>query len=172
LLAAAGVRYLRLDQGYHYGQVNQGGGQPVSETQLLQVDRNFGGVGPEVGLQGNVRLGDTGLSLFTSGRFSLLEGTTREHYGYASFLVDPTGLIPPFVPGSTSFNFQGNRNPDHTISVGELELGLEYAQLLGQMRLFCRVAGVGQTYFDAGNTTQGTGNLSLVGFQCSLGVNY
>jgi hypothetical protein len=43
---------------------------------------------------------------------------------------------------------------------------------LKQSEVFVRGAVVDQTYFGVGNASKQDGNLSLLGFQVSLGINY
>lgn len=171
LLASGGGRYLSLEQGYTFALSNSGGGLPISELQQLTATRKFRGGGPTVGLQANVQIGGSGVSLFGAGRGSLLVGTTHETVNGSDNIIDPTGLVLP-VGGTLTTLSHGTRTSDHVLSVAELELGLEYGLALGNSTLFARAAGVNQTYFDAGNSIQSTGNLSLFGCQVSLGLNY
>jgi hypothetical protein len=172
LLASGGGRYLTLDQGYQAQLVNNGGGLPATELQQLNSTRNFSGGGLVGALQGNVDICHSGFSLFSSIRGSFVVGTTQEHVGYTQYVNDPAGLVPPGIPGTFTLSPQSVRNTDHTMSTIELELGLQYTAKLSWGDIFFRTAVVNQTYFDAGNASQATGNLSLFGVQWSAGLRY
>jgi hypothetical protein len=172
LLASGGGRYLTLDQGYQARLSNNGGTLPVNEVQLLDSTRNFNGGGLVGSLQGNVDICHSGFSLFSSVRGSFLVGTTQERAGYSQIVNDPTGLVPPGIPGTLSLSPQSVRTTDHTLTTIELELGVQYTAKLSWGEIFFRTAVVNQTYFDAGNASQATGNLSLFGVQWSAGLRY
>jgi hypothetical protein len=172
LLASGGGRYLTLDQGYQAQLVNNGGGTPANELQLLNSTRNFSGGGLVGALQGNVDICHSGFSLFSSLRGSFVVGTTQERVGYSQTVNDPTGLVPPGIPGTLTLSPQSVRNTDHTLSTIELELGMQYTAKFSWGEIFLRTAAVSQTYFDAGNASQATGNLSLFGVQWSAGLRY
>ncbi len=172
LLASGGGRYLSLDQDYQARLVNNAGGLPLSESQVLNSIRNFSGGGLVAGLLGNADLGRTGFSLYGSLRGSFVVGTTSESVRYNQTVNDPTGLIPPGIPGTLSLSPQSVRNTDHTISTIELELGIQYTHRFSWGDVLFRAAAVNQTYFDAGNASVSTGNLSLLGVQWSAGLRY
>jgi hypothetical protein len=172
LLASGGGRYLSLDQGYQALLVNNGGGLPVNEVQSLESTRKFSGGGLVAGLQGNVDVCHSGFSLFSSAHGSFLFGTNTENVTFSQTVNDPTGVIPPGIPGTIHISPQSIRNTDHTLSTIELELGLQYSRSFSWGELFVRTAAVSQTYFDAGNASQATGNLSLFGVQWSAGIRY
>jgi hypothetical protein len=171
LLASGGGRYLTLTQSYKAALFNGGDGLQVTEFEFFNNSRKFYGGGLVAGLQGNVGIGQTGLAVFASGRGSLVVGNTSENLQFIHQVNDATGLVLP-VPGVLQTQPLASRSGDHTLSTVELELGLEYGVKLGDNRVFVRAAGVNHTYFDAGNASQSTGNLSLFGLQFSLGLNY
>jgi hypothetical protein len=171
LLGFGGGRYLSLDQDYRFSLSNNGGGLPVTEVQLLNAGRKFTGGGPTLGLQANVAIGQAGLTLFASGRGALVVGTANETVNGAQVVNDPTGLVLP-VGGVLQNLPQATRTADHVLTLAEVEFGLEYDFPVCNSRAFLRGAGVSHTYFDAGNAVQSTGNLSLFGWQMSLGWNY
>jgi hypothetical protein len=172
LLGSGGGRYLSLNQDYQARLVNNGGGSSLSEVQGLSSVRNFRGGGLVAGLLGNADLGRTGFSLFGSIRGSCVVGSTNEHVAYTQTVNDPTGLIPPGIPGTLTLSPQSVRNTDHVISTIEMELGIQYTVKLSWGEVFFRTAAVNQTYFDAGNASASTGNLSLLGVQWSAGLRY
>jgi hypothetical protein len=172
LLASGGGRFLTLDQSYHASLVNNGGGEPVFEQQNLDSTRDFTGGGLVGSLFGNVSLGKTGLSLFSSARGSLLVGTIEERNSLTQFVDDPNGLVPPGIPGTFLLTPVATRNSDSVLSTLELELGVQYDVQFAGSDLFFRAAAVNQTYFDAGNASLANGNLSLFGVQFSAGLRY
>jgi hypothetical protein len=150
LLASGGGRYLSLDQGYQARLVNTGGGTPASELQGLDSTRNFSGGGLVGSLLGNVDICNTGLSLYSSVRGSFLVGTNSENVIFSETVSDPSGVVPPGIPGTFHIAPQSVRNTDHTLTTIELELGLQYTKSFSWGEVFVRTAAVSQTYFDAG----------------------
>ena len=59
-----------------------------------------------------------------------------------------------------------------TIPTSEIELGLEYGRPFRGRYMFLRAAAVDQTYFGLGSASSNTGNLSLIGSQISVGLNF
>jgi hypothetical protein len=169
-----GGRYLNLAQGYHATLVNTGGGAPVSEIQSFDASRSFQGGGPTCGLQWNLPIHGTGLSLYANARGSLVVGSNKDNVSFSQTINDPNGLIPGHMvpPAVLQINPMSSRTSDTVIPIAEAELGIEYCRQLGHSRLFLRGAAVSQTYFDAGNASQSTGNLSLFGVQGTLGISY
>jgi Legionella pneumophila major outer membrane protein precursor len=171
-LASGGGRYLQLNQNYQATLVNTGNGLPVHEYQQLSYARNFTGGGLTAALQGSYRFGNTGFSIFANGRTSVIAGQSTENESYLQTLVNPAGLILG-VPALQTINPHASRSSDNVIPILEIELGVEYAvNLTPRTRLYFRTAGVSHTYFDAGNATSTSGNVSLFGFQGSIGLNY
>jgi hypothetical protein len=168
LLASAGGRYLDMSQNYRAALLNTGDGMPVSELELLNSGHKFYGGGPTVGVQATWGIGPTGVSVFASARGTLLVGTVDQTTAFTQLISDPTSL----VGGDQNNNPRNNSTLDHVIPIAELELGLQYAFDLRKAQVFVRTAVVNHTYFDAGNASQTTGNLSLFGVQGSLGLNY
>ena len=163
-----GARYLQLNQSYGATLTNTGGGTTAREYQQFNYSRNFSGVGLTAALQGTYQIGSTNLFLFANGRASLICGQAQEN---ESYLLNANYSIFG-LPQSQHINPTANRDSYCAIPIIELELGAEYGISLGRSRLFFRGAAVSQTYFDAGNATQQAGNLSLFGFQGSIGLNY
>jgi hypothetical protein len=172
VLVSGGGRYLNLTQDYRAILTNTPPDLPVSELQVFSANRKFTGAGPVAGVQGNFRIGQSGLSVFGTARGSLLVGTLSETVLFSQTVSDPTGVIPPNIPGTLAISPSGTRTADHVLSVGEVEVGLQYELNLRGSRMFFRGAAVNQTYFDAGSPSQSNGNLSLFGVQLSLGLNY
>jgi hypothetical protein len=169
-----GGRYLNLAQGYHATLFNNGGGAPISEIQSFDASRSFQGGGPTLGAQWNFPIHGTGLSVYANARGSLLVGSSKENVSFSQTINDPNGLIPGHMvpPAVLQINPMSSRTSDCVIPIAEVELGFEYCHQLGRSELFFRGAAVSQTYFDAGNASQSTGNLSLFGVQWTLGLAY
>jgi hypothetical protein len=172
LVASAGGRYLTLNQGYHAMLFNAGGGLPVSELQQFDATRSFIGGGPVAGIFGTLQLGCTGLSLYANLRGAFAVGHSGESVRFVQVVNDPAGLIPPGVPGTLVLVPTASRSIDHVVSVAEVELGVQYEFSLWRSLVFFRAGAVNQTYFDAGNASQPTGNLSLFGLLLSAGMRY
>lgn len=173
-LAFGGGRYLNLAQGYHATLINTGGGEPISETQSFDASRSFHGGGPTLGLEWNLPMGRTGFSVYANACGSLLVGKSIDTVSFSQTIDDPNGLIPGHIvpPAVLQINPTSTRSTDTVIPTAEAELGFEYGRQVGRCRLFFRGAAVSQTYFDAGNASQATGNFSLFGAQATVGIEY
>ena len=169
LLLSAGGRYQILDQGYHGRLVNNGGGAPVTEVQTLDSTRNFNGGGPVLGFEGSAKLGNSNLSVYGSLHGAFLVGVNTEIVQLVQTVVDPTGLIPG-SGGGFQINPQAMRTTEHVLTVAEMEVGVQYD--LQSYNAFVRLGVVNHTYFDAGNASQSTGDMSLFGVQFSAGIKY
>lgn len=172
--AFGGGRYLNLAQGYHATLINNGEGAPapISETQTFDASREFQGGGPTFGLEWDLPIGRTGLSVYANARGSLLVGNSKEAVSFSSIVNDPNGLIHPVPPAVVQINPTASRSSDAVIPSAEVELGFEYGHRVGRTWLFFRGGAVSQTYFDAGNASQSTGNFSLFGAQATFGIAY
>jgi hypothetical protein len=151
-LFTGGGRYLQSTQRYRGLLTNDA----TLTVETVDFGHNFYGGGPTGSAQGHWHLGGSGLALFGSARGSLLVGPGRQ-----------TFVSTQNLPGSAiSDLFSGTKND--TLPVGELELGLEYAQ----PGFFVQAAAVEQTYFGLGSASKTDGNLSLFGIQLSVGWGY
>lgn len=135
----------------------------VTESALNTFGHNFNGAGPTIDLDLAYTFGSSGLGLFANVRGSLLVGTERQ-----------TTTQSTLLPAAPAFerSLVTNTNRDTSLSVAEIELGVQYTRDMGRMRPFARAAVVNQTYFDAGSSTTRDGNLNLFGGQITLGVRY
>ena len=167
-LYSGGGRYLRLHQRYDARLSNPGVGG-ATETQSLQFDREYNGGGPTLALEATRQICQSHFAFFAVVRGSLIFGECRQDAVYAQKIDDPEGVS---TAGAQSTLTQSTRSTTRTIPVGEIELGLQYNAPIGRHVVFVRAGFVGQTYFDAGSASQTTGNLSLLGGQMSLGINY
>lgn len=164
LLLAGGVRVAKIDQTYNAFA-------PEPFMNALFSSHDFMGAGPTLAVEARRGLGLTGLSLYASGRGSLVLGS-----------ADQVATIP-----DQRLTAQDHRNP--AIAIGEVELGIAYGRNLGWSRLFGQVALVGQEWFGAGGASRssvnvlpgggfngaaytGDSNLAFLGLSIRLGVNY
>ncbi len=170
VLAGAGGRYEVLNQGFHAQLINNGAGLPIFESQVFDATRNFSGGGPVGSILTNLRIGQTNFSLYGSLCGAVLIGTNQERVNYNQTVFDPTGLIPPGIPGTLQITPTARRDGDRVLSVAEIELGMQYDLNLRRSSLFVRAGVVDQNYFDAGNASQTTGDMSLFGVQFSAGL--
>ncbi|HEX3149617.1 MAG TPA: Lpg1974 family pore-forming outer membrane protein [Gemmataceae bacterium] len=167
LRLSAGGRWTSLRQGYFATLRNFGDGI-TTETQKLDFQQKFSGVGPTVGLYAEHAIGG-GLSAYGSVRGSVLAGNVEQHAGFFQDISDPA--LVAFV-GSQQTRTRFDNCSDHVLTVAELELGLEYAIVQGCSRYYARAGVVAQSYGNAGNATGTLGTLSLFGGQMAIGVNY
>jgi hypothetical protein len=165
---SAGLRYLLLQQGYTARLANAGNGATFI-AQELRVSREFEGCGPTASLFARQRICQSPCAVYVGARCSVLVGTTETETGFARVINDPA-LAAGVGTQRTRTSF-GSR-ADVTIPVTELELGVEYGNLVGHYGIFVRAGVVAQTYFDAGGAASPLGNLTLFGGQLAFGVAY
>jgi hypothetical protein len=189
-LFAAGIRYAELRQDYRairnaktlVGTEN-GVEVPLFDipAATLNSSHEFEGFGPTVAVEVRHAIGDSGLSLFTSGRGSLLYGE-REH-NVRLYSLDEVNDVLITADGASD-------SDNDLITVLELELGAEYGLDMGGSRVVLQAALVGQTWIGAGNATRsnavnpldlniglGNGgeddcNLGFFGVTLTAGVDY
>jgi hypothetical protein len=168
LQVSAGMRYLLLRQGYTARLSNAGDGATFIFEEL-RVSREFEGCGPTASLFARQRICQSPCAVYVGARCSVLVGTTETETGFARAITDPA-LAAGLGTQRTRTSF-GSR-ADVTIPMTELELGVEYGNLVGRYGVFVRAGVVAQTYFDAGGSASPLGNLTLFGGQVALGVAY
>jgi hypothetical protein len=183
---SAGVRYAELKQSYDAFLVSTPavpGASTVAST--LLSDHEFHGAGATLSLDTGFCLGNTGLSLFCTGRGSLLYGLQRERARLTTVTTDPLGAV-------TAQSLDPSASQDRVLPIGEIEIGAEYARNIGRCRFVLRTALANQIWFGAGNaannqTITGTGtlltvpvtqaadnhmNLGFLGLSMTLGLQY
>jgi len=165
---SGGLRVMSIKHGYHALLTNPGDGV-TSEFQRLDANADFNGAGPTVGLFLRKGLCDCGLAAYGNVRGSIVFGQVERTAAYAQDVNDPTlvGLV-----GSSQTRTRFDERADCVVTVGEIELGLEYETCVYGKRLFVRGGVVGQTYLGAGSASSSTGNLGMLGGTASIGVNY
>jgi hypothetical protein len=131
--------------------------------------RTFTGGGPTVALDALHRLGQSHLSLFGSGRASLLYGCSRQSIETTRFQILETPTVSLQQTSISNVSNSGSR----LLSVLELELGLEWTRPIGRGAEFVfRPAAVAQLYLDGGNASSNSGNFGLYGGMLSGGFRY
>jgi hypothetical protein len=157
LTLEAGGRYLDTQQNYQFQVTSPAG----TVTGVTSYHQSFSGAGPLLGFEFHRYIGCTGLAAFGKIDGALLVGTGIEQFGFV-------------VPGTvTLFNnfFSASHNP--VMPVTDIELGAEYTfNHCGKFHPFVRASVIDQTYFDAGNASSRTGNLSLFGGQVTGGFAF
>ncbi len=146
----AGIRWLRIDQGY--GVTNA---EPEVGIYQREVDaNNFRGVGPTLLLECHRPIGNGCFSLYGNSRVGLLFGD-RQESSAQSFPLEP-------------LNFNTHSDSDQLIGFAELELGVEWAKQCGRYRPFIRAGVEGRGYFGTGNAQSGV--LTSPGFEFAPGI--
>ncbi len=168
-----GGRYLTMSQSYNAKLINNPHDGVTLETQNLNYIHNFSGGGTTIDFLALMRVGQTNLSLYASGRESLLVGKSTEQINYVQVVDDPRGLT-----NGGAFPFHSMNNPSSSnstynlLSVTEIELGLEYGRNWGRTHCFVRAGVVNQVYFGAGSASRMDGDLGLFGGRFVVGLNY
>src|SRR5207302_396057 len=107
-------------------------------------------------LYGNVR----GSCLWGVNRFSQVEHVQRTS-------VDATG-VPTFL--DTTINSYEHSHRE--VGILEAEFGLQYGQRCGPCYIYGRIGAVYQRWFDVGNPTSASGDLSFIGGTARVGIAY
>lgn len=172
LLGGLGARYFHMVQNYNGFLVNDNSvGAYLTES--LQNNRSFQGGGPTISAQATWQPFPIDLALFASTRCSLVVGKSTNTTSGSQILSDPNGAFNPLgIPSNSTNRFSIPSSSDSNVPIVEFELGLQTGLNVWNTQFFFRAAGVNQTYFGVGNASSQNGNLSLLGFQLSLGTNY
>lgn len=177
VIITGGFRYARIDQSYAASVV------PASSSSLISQfasSQTFEGWGPTISMLGRRRLGMTNFALFVSGRGSLLYGDRRAQTQSSGSTIncpcDPLALVAP-VPVSYT-----NTQTDSLVPVTEFQAGGEWwtrSCILGDSRLFLRLALEGQMWWNAGAAVPqssggvlNVGDLGFFGLTAGSGLTY
>lgn len=176
-LLAGGLRLVRIEQTYNAFDAESGG---PAELRSLLSSYNFTGAGPTLALEVRRPLGDSGLSLFSLARGSLVFGSAQQDASFGGQELrndDPNPQV-------------ASEHRDRALPIAELEAGVEYGQTVGRSWLFGQVALVGQEWFGAGSASRSTmltprttlrpvlggasldSNIAFLGLSFRIGVNY
>jgi len=170
LLFSGGLRFAHINQEYDAFAIEPGATMPRSS---VTSSNSFDGLGPVIDLEARRAIGNTGIALYGCARGALLFGSAHQ-----------TAFGTNVIDGG---NVNASDSHDRVMPVGELELGLEYSQRIGNARIFGQMALVGQDWLGAGNASRsntfnfagvpdgGTttdSDLGFFGLAFRLGVNY
>jgi hypothetical protein len=154
-LLAGGLEYAYLSQNYKAYRSAADGTQDS-----LFAGHNFEGIGPGVTMEVRRPLGIPGLSLYGSGRGSVLFGRGKHTAMQTTVTV------------ANTISQQAHAARDDLMPKLEGEVGAEWTRDLGHARLVIQSAIVGQAYFGGGNGISENGNLGLVGLQVTAGFHF
>jgi hypothetical protein len=172
LLFSGGLRFAHINQEYNAWDNEAGATNPVS---AVTSANSFDGLGPVVALEARRALGNTGLAVYGRTRGALLFGSEHQ----SAFGIN--------LSEASGGNVNASDSHDRVMPVAELELGVEYGQRIGNMRLFGQIALVGQDWIGAGNASRSNtlnaagipeggstadSDLAFLGLAFRLGVNY
>jgi hypothetical protein len=178
LTTFAGARYTYLEQSYlaiSPGVPNTDGidgvvvGTDVTRG-VLQSRQTFNGAGPTLGLEALRQVGDSGFSLYGSGRGAVLFGRGRQQTTFnTATAIDPLTGAPPI-----GFDFVSVTNEEgfDVLSVAELELGVQWGRKVGDFEVFVRPSVVSHFYFDGGSSSSRSGDFGLFGGALAAGLRY
>lgn len=164
-----GARYARIDQDFSASATTPSLNGSL-QVQGLQLENLFEGVGPQLFLEAERRLGRRGLSLYGNFRGGILFGDKKLSYSQTSVITNAAGVVIQ--------NAAVNRPTQDTANLPFLELegGVQYKGSFNWGSPFVRVGFVGQNWFNAGNPSSTVinpdGDLSLYGLQVSTGLTY
>jgi Legionella pneumophila major outer membrane protein precursor len=155
LLFSAGLRFAHINQEYNaFATGTNEFGITTSGSEALVSANSFDGLGPVVGLEARRPIGDTGLALYGNLRGALLFGSAKQS-AFANNAA--SGFV-----GDEEAALTATDHHDRVMPVGELEIGVEYARDIGNMRVFGQLALVGQDWVGAGNASH-SNSVSLEG---------
>jgi hypothetical protein len=180
VLFSEGVRYTYLSQSYQALRSNAGPGRLGTSRVNLLIDRdlvgtghNINGAGPTGAVEVRRALGDSGFSLYGTGRCSVIFGRGRtqsfQQNQVREQVISSTGKITTVNTATANFAIHGH---DDVMPVSELELGVELAHHFGPVCVFVRTGLVASEWDFAGSATGDNGDLAFFGLNCSLGFNY
>ena len=167
ILASAGARYVNMDQSFGFSTAPGNLGIDAAGTATISAGNSFSGFGPTMSIDIRRQICDSNFYLYSSARGSILFGNARQ-----------TGALN--VNGTDTNTLSANET--RVISIGELELGTEWACCVGRFRLSAQLGVVGQIWWGAGNPSEVTSlqsgatspgaNLGLVGGVLRAGISF
>ncbi len=173
VLCSFGARYARIIQSYEATRDNAGGVNGANivteDREDLETSSRFNGWGPTVSLESVHRLGKSNLAVYGNIRGSLLFGVERFVQDYSA----QRSAVVGGVANLTSAANEGYATDTRTVSIGELEFGLQYGCHLGcRCYVFGRAGVVYQRWWDVGNPNSASGDLTLLGGTARVGITY
>ncbi|MBM3994896.1 MAG: hypothetical protein FJ303_12195 [Planctomycetes bacterium] len=171
LLFSVGARFARLAQSYNAIRRNAGGTNGAVSVALdreeLDSYNRFEGWGPTVSFE-IIHPLRCGFSLYGNVRGSFLWGTDKFTQTYHNENRTTNAGVPNFIDTTTVAETYDVRYA----SIFETEFGIQYGHRLGRCYFYARAGGVYQHWFDVGNPTNSTGNMSFVGGTLRMGISY
>jgi hypothetical protein len=176
-LVTGGIRLLSLDQTYNAYDAQSA--SPIELRSLLSSYK-FGGVGPTLSLELHRPLNDSGVSLYSMARGSVVFGSADQNATFFGQELRNDDPNPQFA----------TEHRERALPIGELEAGVEYGQSVGRSWLFGQLALVGQEWFGAGSASRSTvmtpattlrpvlggapldSNIAFLGLSLRLGLDY
>ena len=179
LLGSIGVRYAHL---------------AIAQTQIATFEgetffnasssSTFSGVGPTIALEARRRIADSDFFLYGSGRGSILCGTLHQNASFGSFDGGGGGGVVPAQNLTLVTDNYSNRSVT-VLGVGEIELGVEWARVIGRVRVSAQLAFIGQIWVggdpsansiiaieEGGLFSQGVSNFGFLGGVFRAGVSF
>jgi hypothetical protein len=180
LLLAGGVRYAYISQNYLAERFNAGNGRLGTsrvvirqDSDVVQTGHNFSGAGPTGVVEVRYRLGDSGLSLYGTGRSSILFGRGRTHS--LQVTVENRQIIPPrgsTQTVNTTQSLSPSKGHDDDLPIEDLELGLEWSHPSCHWVWWVRTGFAAQGWINAGTGSSEQGDVTFFGLALSAGVNF
>jgi len=148
-----GIRWADMDQRFNATVFDAGGA--LSE-QVIHT-HGFQGFGPTASILAVQGIGQSGLGVYGTARFSVLFGDSQQE-------------IYEVKNGGANIG-QDRFRSDDVLTIGELGFGLQYSHgLYGTYSGFVRAGYEGQVWFDAGGPTSPDGDMGLHGLLIGFGI--
>jgi hypothetical protein len=145
----------------------------IEDFDLLTARRRFDGFGPTVAIEARRPVSDSGLSVYGSGRTSVLFGRRREEAALFGLIRGEYILPPgPNVPFSGVGFDSAHKARTIIVPVVELESGLRWEADAGPRRVFTQVGLAYQSWFHVGDAATHEGQLNLFGLTVPTGLSY
>ncbi|MBI1831496.1 MAG: hypothetical protein HYR84_08605 [Planctomycetes bacterium] len=171
LLLSVGARYARLTQSYNATRNNPGGANGAVSVALdreeLDSLNRFEGWGPTTSFE-IVHPLRCGFALYGNVRGSFLWGNDKFTQTYHNQNRTTNAGVPNFVDATTVVDAFNARYS----TIIETEFGVQYGHRLGRCYLYARMGGAFQRWWDVGNPTNSTGNITFVGGAIRAGISY
>lgn len=173
-----GLRYAHMSQSYTHTEV------PVTSlVDAISSGHQFRGIGPTFSVEVRRQLGMGGLGTFGLGGGPI--GVSLYGSGRGSLLFG-TGKQDAFQVANGDLTTLASTSRDDLLPVAELEIGAEFSKQMGHARWFVQAALVGQVWFGAGNAannelipvnvdpevSDNSANLGLFGGKLVVGVEF
>ncbi len=172
-LVSFGGRYARVHQAYSATRNNAGGTNALDTVTIdrdnLDAVSDFDGWGPTASLEVIHPLGKSRFAIYANLRGSALWGINR----FSQDLVQQQASVSNTgVPTFLNNNFASDVQEHREVTLVEAEIGLQYGCRFGRCYVFGRAGAVYQRWFDVGNPTSATGDITFLGGTAQIGITY